>query len=423
MTIEETSTAVLAETITETILEPIRARYQALLVHSNERQRRLFAAAEAKALGHGGIELVARATGIAPSTIGRGLKDIACPERLAGHVRRPGAGRPTASAAQPTLLDNLRALVEPATLGDPMRALLWVSKSHAKLAAALTQGGQRVCANTIGVLLERLGYRRQANRKTREGAHHPDRDAQFAHIDACARRFARDAAPVISVDTKKKELLGDFKNAGSDYRLRGSPDRVRTHDFIDPTRGKAVAYGVYDVGANAGWVSVGIDNDTAEFAVNSIRLWWQKQGQARYPTATTLMVSADGGGSNSSRGRLWKRELQALARESGLAIQVCHYPPGTSKWNKIEHRLFCYITQNWRGKPLIDRLTIVSLIGSTTTTKGLTVGCELNTRLYAKGIAVSDAEMQALHIVRETFHGEWNYTLFPTAQAKSEIER
>ena len=375
----------------------------------------MFVAAEARAAGFGGITAVSFATGVARSTIWRGLKDLQEPIPLTDRVRRKGAGRPALSEVSPALLPDLRTLVEPATMGDPMRPLRWVSKSWAKLSAALVEMGHKISPNTVGKLLEEIGYRRQVNQKTREGSTHPDRDAQFEHINDEAIHFQAEGQPVISVDTKKKEIVGDFKNSGSDYRPQGCPEAVRTHDFMDKDLGKAVPYGVYDVGANAGWVTVGIDNDTAEFAVASIHLWWQQMGRERYPDATQILITADGGGSNGSRVKLWKRELQAFAETTGLAVSVCHYPPGTSKWNKIEHRLFCYISQNWRGKPLESRLTIVDLIASTTTTTGLTVRCELDTKLYEKGIKVSVEELESLNIHRNAFHPEWNYTIFPRA--------
>lgn len=396
-----------------TIEETIRARFQAVQSHLNERGRRLLAAAEALA-PETSIAEVARATGMAKSTLWRGLKDLADPASLTGAQRRPGAGRPPLTQSDPTLIADLTQLVEPATLGDPMRPLLWVSKSHQKLAAALGALGHRISATTVAKLLVTpLGYRRQANRKTHEGATHPDRDAQFEHINAEVIRFQEQGQPAVSVDTKKKELIGAFKNAGSDYRPTGCPDLVSTHDFMDQELGKAVPHGIYDIGANAGWITVGVDSDTAEFAVNSLRFWWQHMGRARYPLATGLLITADGGGSNGSRLRLWKRELQAFADEMGLSVTVCHYPPGTSKWNKIEHRLFCHISQNWRGKPLSSRLAIVELIASTTTTTGLTVRCELDTRLYAKAIKVSEEEYDRINIVRDAFHPEWNYTIHP----------
>jgi hypothetical protein len=391
----------------------IRLRFLAARDHLDERQRRIFAASEARALGYGGMALVARATAIAPSTIARGLLDLDEPPPLLGTIRRPGAGRPFLAEGCPTLLSDLRSLVEPATMGDPMRALLWVSKSHEKLAAALQGMGHTLCANTVGTLLEQIGFRRQANRKTREGASHPDRDAQFEYINAQAVAFEAQNEPVISVDTKKKEILGDFKNGGSDYRATGCPDLVRTHDFMDKELGKAIPHGIYDVSANAGWVTVGIDHDTAEFAVNSLRFWWEKMGCIRYPHATRLLITADGGGSKGSRLRLWKRELQNFVEETRLSVTVCHYPPGTSKWNKIEHRLFCQISQNWRGQPLTSRLAIVELIGSTKTTTGLTVRCELDPRTYAKAIQVSVKEFDSLNIERAHFHPDWNYTIHP----------
>jgi len=379
----------------------------------NERSRRLFAAAEAKTAGYGGITATSRATGVARSTIGRGLKDLTDPVPLSGVIRRPGSGRPPLTEKDPTLLENLRQLVEPATMGDPMRPLLWVSKSHAKLAEALSAMGHKIKKSSIPKLLGMLKYSRQVNRKTLGGSSHPDRDAQFEHINAAVIATQAAGQPVISIDTKKKELIGPYKNGGSDYRPEGCPDKVNEHDFADKNLGKAVPYGVYDIAANAGCVSVGIDNDTAQFSVNSIRRWLDVMGRERYPAMNQLMITADGGGSNGSRVRLFKVELQNLADETGLTLQVCHYPPGTSKWNKIEHKLFCHITQTWRGKPLISRETVVELITSTMTKTGLTVRCELDTRTYPKGIKVSDAEMATLNIKGDTFHPEWNYTISP----------
>jgi hypothetical protein len=392
----------------------IRRRYEALRAGLDERGRRLFAAAEARAAGFGGVTAVARATGIARSTIDRGLHDLTA-SIAAQRIRRAGGGRLPLTSKDPTLLEDLRRLLEPATLGDPMRPLMWVSKSHAKLAAALRDLGHRVSASRIPQLLERLGYRRQVNRKSKEGGRHPDRDAQFEHINAQVEAYHAAGQPVISVDTKKKELVGEYKNAGSDYQPQGRPLDVNVHDFIDKDLGKAIPYGVYDIGANAGCVSVGIDHDTAEFAVNAIRRWLAAMGRERYPRCDRLMITADGGGSNGSRVRLWKIELQKLADETGLTIAVCHYPPGTSKWNKIEHRLFCHITQNWRGRPLTSRTAVVELIAATTTKTGLTVRCELDENTYAKGVKVSDAEMAALNITGDAFHPEWNYTIAPRA--------
>ena len=371
----------------------IRERFTAVSRDLNERARRLLAAAEARAAGHGGVSATSRATGIARSTIGRGLKDLVDAGSLPGVVRRPGSGRPALTASDPTLLEDLRALLEPATMGDPMRPLLWVSKSHAKLAAALCAMGHKIAESSIPKLLGLLKYRRQVNRKTLEGSRNPDRDAQFEHINTAVIVTQSAGQPVISIDTKKKELIGPYKNGGSDYRPEGCPDEVNVHDFVDKDLGKAIPYGVYDIAANNGCVSVGIDNDTAQFSVNSIRRWLDVLGRARYPDMDQLMVTADGGGSNGSRVRLFKVELQKLADETGLTLKVCHYPPGTSKWNKIEHKLFCHITQTWRGQPLTSRETVVELIASTTTKGGLTVRCELDTRSYPKGIKVSDAEM------------------------------
>jgi hypothetical protein len=391
----------------------IRARFTAVGGGLNERSRRLFVAAEARTAGYGGIAAASRATGIARSTIGRGLKDLADPGALSGVVRRPGSGQPSLTVRDATLLEHLREVLEPATMGDPMRPLLWVSKSHAKLAEALRAMGHKIGKSSIPKLLEMLKYRRQVNRKTLEGSRNPDRDAQFEHINTAVLATQAAGQPVISIDTKKKELIGPFRNGGSDYRPEGCPDKVNVHDFVDKELGKAIPYGVYDIAANAGCVSVGIDNDTAQFSVNSIRRWLDVMGRDRYPEMDRLMITADGGGSNGSRVRLFKVELQKLADETNLIVQVCHYPPGTSKWNKIEHRLFCHITETWRGKPLTSRLTVVELIAATTTKTGLTVRCELDTRTYPKGIKVSDTEMTTLNIKGDAFHPEWNYTISP----------
>jgi Rhodopirellula transposase DDE domain len=392
----------------------IRARFTAVGRGLNERSRRLFAAAEAKTAGRGGIAAVSGATGVARSTIGRGLKDLANPVALTGKVRRPGCGQPALTIKDPSLLEDLRRVVEPATMGDPERVLFWVSKSHAKLAEALHALGHKVAKSSIPNLLAQLKYQRQVNRKTLDGGDHPDRNAQFEHINGAAISAQAAGQPVISIDTKKKELVGSFRNGGSDYRPEGCPDEVNVHDFIDKELGKAIPYGVYDIAANAGCVSVGIDNDTAQFSVNSIRRWLELVGRERYPDMKQLTITADGGGSNGSRVRLFKIELQKLADETGLILQICHYPPGTSKWNKIEHRLFCHITQNWRGKPLTSRTAVVELIAATTTKTGLTVRCELDTRSYPKGLKVSDAEMAGLNIKGATFHPEWNYTISPS---------
>ena len=373
----------------------------------------MHAAAEALTAGHGGVAATSRATKVARSTIGRGIKDLREPGSLAGKVRRKGAGRPAITTKDPTLLDDLRQLLEPATMGDPMRPLLWVSKSREKLAVGLRAMNHAISANTVGKMLITLGYSRQVNRKTKEGSHHPDRDGQFQHINNQVMAFQAAGQPVISVDTKKKELIGEYKNGGSDYRATGCPDMVRVHDFVDPDLGKVAPYGIYDIAANAGWVSVGIDHDTAAFAVNAIRRWYDVVGRGRYGNADRLLITADGGGSNGSRVRLWKLELQKLADETGLILQVCHYPPGTSKWNKIEHRLFCHITQTWRGKPLVSRLAVVDLIAATTTKTGLTVRCELDESIYPTAIRVTDEEMATLNIATNPWHPEWNYTISP----------
>ena len=392
----------------------IRSRYASLSPHLDERGRRLFAATEARAAGYGGIVAVSRATGIAPSTIGRGLRELDEGEPLVpGWVRRAGGGRKTLVASNPGLLGALLALVRPTERGDPVSPLRWTCLSLRQLEAALKAQGHPVSHMVVGTLLKAEGFSLQANRKTLEGSSHPDRDAQFGHISQSVSKALAAGEPVISVDTKKKELVGPFRNAGREWRPQGTPEEVRVHDFLIEELGRAVPYGVYDLAANTGWVSVGVDHDTAEFAVQTIRRWWQDVGQPRYPHARKLTITADGGGSNGSRVRLWKRELQRLADELGLEISVHHLPPGTSKWNKIEHRLFSYISRNWRAKPLVSYRTIVELIGATTTKTGLAVRCELDQRAYPKGISVSDEDMAALNIHRDPFHGEWNYTIKP----------
>jgi hypothetical protein len=392
----------------------IRRRFDALDPVLDEQARRRFAAAEARVLGRGGVTLVSKVTGIARSTINRGIAEIA-ENRSAGEgrVRRPGGGRRPKTQEDPTLLDDLQSLLEASTRGDPMSPLLWTSKSLDKLCAALKGMQHAVCPNVVAKLLRKLGYSLQSNRKTREGSKHPDRDAQFQYLDARMKEHMLEQSPVISVDTKKKELVGDFKNAGQELRPKASPEEVRVHDFIDRDLGRAVPYGIYDIADNKGWVGVGVDHDTAAFAVNTIRRWWNTMGQERYPDAKRLMITADGGGSNGARVRLWKIELQKFVDEIGIPVMVCHLPPGTSKWNKIEHRLFAFITKNWRGKPLVSHRTIVQLIGATTTQKGLAVHAELDTNSYPAGIKVSDAEMATLAIHRHDFHGDWNYTLRP----------
>jgi len=393
----------------------IRQRFETVSPFLDERGRRLVAASEAVSAGYGGIAAVATATGVAPSTIGRGLKELSGGEDLlAGRIRRLGGGRKSTVAKDATLVSDLEALVEPTMRGDPQSPLRWTCKSLRRLAAALQVQGHAVSHTLVGEILKERGFSLQGNRKTTEGASHPDRDAQFGYINTEVKQALAENQPVISVDTKKKELVGDFKNNGREYRPKGDPEAVRVHDFLIKELGRAVPYGVYDLAANAGWVSVGIDHDTAAFAVNSIRRWRQELGRARYPGATRLLVTADGGGSNGSRVRLWKRELQKFADETGLEIDVHHLPPGTSKWNKIEHRLFCFISQNWRAKPLASYLTIVQLIAATTTDTGLTVRCELDTASYPSGVTISDAEMQQINLIRADFHGEWNYTIAPT---------
>ena len=379
----------------------------------DERGRRMLAAAEARTAGWGGLAAVSRITGLARSTINRGEDDLDAEPLAAGQVRRAGGGRKAVSEADPGLVPQLKRLVEPATLGDPERPLVWVSKSMDKLADALTAMGHPISADTVAKELVKLGFSRQHNRKAEEGSHHPDRNAQFEHINAKVIAAQAKGQPVISVDTKKKELVGNYRNAGCDYRLKGEPARVKVHDFEDKELGKVVPYGVYDVTANTGFVSVGITADTAEFAVQSIRCWLDRMGRERYPKASELTITADCGGSNGARVRLWKVELQKLADETGLTLHVHHYPPGTSKWNKIEHRLFCHITQNWRARPLESRLAVVELIGATTTKAGLKVECALDTRTYQKGIKVTDAQIKALDITGDAFHPDWNYTIKP----------
>ena len=394
--------------------EAIRQRWRLFGQKLDERGQRLFAAVEAQTAGHGGIIAVHEITGIARSTIGRGLDELEDPLQPKGRVRREGGGRQAVADGDPTLVADLELLVEPATMGDPERALKWVSKSPAKLADALHAQGHAVSPNTISKLLEdRLGYSRQVNRKTHEGASHPDRNAQFEYINAKVTAAMAAGQPVISVDTKKKELIGNYRNGGSDWRPKGNPHRVKVHDFEDKSLGKVVPYGIYDVGANAGWVSLGITSDTAEFAVASIRTWIDRIGRPRYASMQELRITADCGGSNGARVRLWKTELQKLADATGLTLHINHYPPGTSKWNKIEHRMFCHITQNWRGQPLQSRATVIELIANTTTKTGLKVECALDERTYEKGIRISNDQMRQLAIEGDAFHPEWNYTIKP----------
>ncbi len=394
--------------------EQIHERFTTLAPHLDERGLRLLAAAEARAAGYGGIAAVSQATGIAPSTIARGLQDLTAEPPLApGRVRRAGGGRKTLVDTAPTLLSDLLKLVEPGERGDPMSPLRWTCKSLRRLVAELANLGHQVSHTVVGELLKARKFSLQGNRKTREGGNHPDRDAQFGHINTSVKAALAEQQPVISIDTKKKELVGDFKNAGRTWRPQGDPEEVQVYDFLSHAVGRAIPYGIYDLAANPGWVSVGIDHDTAAFAVQTIRRWWQDVGRQRYPNAKRLVITADGGGSNGVRVRLWKRELQSLANELGISIEVHHLPPGTSKWNKIEHRLFSFISMNWRAMPLVSYRVMIDLISATTTETGLSVCCELDRADYPQGIAVSDEEMLALNIVRHSFHGEWNYTIRP----------
>jgi hypothetical protein len=392
----------------------VRNRYREMVPVLNEQSRRRFVALEAQALGHGGVSLMSQISGLARSTIYRGLSDIR--DKVSappGRVRKEGGGRKKKTTEDATLVVDLRRLVAPVTRGDPMRPLLWTSRSLRNLVRELAKTGHRVSPTVVGDILRGMGYSLQANSKTREGDQHIDRDGQFEYINSQAKAFLTANEPVISVDTKKKELVGNFKNNGRDWRPKGTPELVRMHDFIDPKLNRAIPYGIYDITNNVGWVSVGTDHDTASFAVNAIRRWWRTMGQKRHAKARRLMITADGGGSNGYRVRLWKVELQTLADEFKLPITVCHLPPGTSKWNKVEHRLFSFITMNWRGKPLRSYRTIVQLIAATTTDTGLKVRAELDQRKYPKGLKVSDAQLAAVNISRHSFHGDWNYTISP----------
>ncbi len=395
--------------------EGIAQRYSQVAPVLDERGRRAVAAAEAIAFGWGGIMAVHRATGLARATIERGRRELrgVDPPAPSGRVRRPGGGRKKVIETDAGAQDALDRLVAPTTRGDPESSLRWTCKSVRKLAAEMCARGHQVSHQWVARTLHDLEYSLQANRKTREGESHPDRDAQFTHINALAQEALAAGNPVISVDAKKKELVGDFKNPGREWQPQGQPEEVRVYDFKIPELGRVTPYGVYDLAANAGWVSVGIDHDTAAFAVESIRRWWQQAGQERYPDARRLLITADGGGSNGSRNRLWKWELQRLADETGLTIAVSHFPPGTSKWNKIEHRLFSFMTQNWRGKPLVSYAVILSLIAATTTATGLTVESTLDMAAYPTGTRVTDQQMSTLTIDRDVFHGEWNYTIRP----------
>ena len=393
----------------------LRGKFRGLAPVLTERSRRMWAATEARALGHGGIALVELATGVSRSTIQRGLRELEAGELFdVSRERRPGGGRKPAQEKDATLLADLDALVEPTASGDPESPLRWTAKSVRALSKALHALGHEVSHTTVAELLHELGYSLQANQKTREGPQHPDRDAQFRYINDQARRFQKRAQPTISVATKKKELVGDFKNAGREWRPAGDPETVRVHDFLIPSEGKAIPYGIYDLQRNEGWVSVGIDHDTASFAVNSIRRWWKLMGRPAYPAATDLLITADAGGSNGSRLRLWKWELQKFANRTGLTIAVCHFPPGTSKWNKIEHRLFSHIAMNWRGQPLVSLATVVSLIASTRTDTGLRIRVDIDRGKYPGGLNITDAQMERIRLERHRFHGDWNYTICPS---------
>jgi hypothetical protein len=402
------------------IVQSVRQKYQSLRLLMSERLRRRWAATEAVSLGRGGISAVAMATGLSRTTIWQGMNDLHGSEKASvedalppGRSRRQGGGRKTAIVADPGLLSDLESLVEPTERGDPESPLRWTCKSTRKLAEQLRAKGHRVGERTVAAALRLRGYSLQSNRKTKEGGGHPDRDEQFEYINRRVRDFQRHGQPVISVDTKKKELVGDFKNGGREWRPAGSPEEVRVHDFKDKELGKAIPYGVYDLTSDQGWVSVGIDHDTARFATETVRRWWKGMGMAAYPVARRLLVTADSGGSNGSRSRLWKVALQELADEIGLRISVCHFPPGTSKWNKIEHRMFCHITGNWRGRPLRSLEIAVNLIGNTTTRTGLSIKAELDTATYPTGIEVSDKELAAVRLRAARFHGDWNYSISP----------
>lgn len=409
------------------IAQVVEAKYRALAGRLDEATLRLWAAVEARSIGRGGVSLVARATGLSRTTVYAGLADLDAAEQAAAageevvtpaapqarRVRAPGGGRKKLVDRDETLLSDLDALVEPTSRGDPESPLRWTCKSTTRLAEELQQQGHQVSQRTVCDLLAQLNYSLQSERKTREGAQHPDRDAQFNYIAQKVAAYQSERQPVISVDTKKKELVGDFKNGGREWQPAGQPEQVRVHDFIDPGLGKVSPYGVYDLTANEGWVSVGVDHDTAEFAVQSIKRWWLEMGQPLYKKAKRLLITADCGGSNGNRLRLWRLQLQQLADELGLEIQVCHFPPGTSKWNKIEHRMFCHITNNWRGRPLLSHQVVVNLIGSVTTAQGLRVKAALDENAYEAGIKVSDAELAAIALERDEFHGEWNYRVSP----------
>jgi transposase len=392
----------------------VKKRYQVISPHLTEQAKRLWAASEALAIGRGGTTLVGEARGMSRVTITKGkqaVQEHVIPE--SARIRQRGGGRKPLRSPDPQLLEALNALIDPCTRGDPESPLRWTCKSTYKIAEALQAQGHRISQRSVYALLQEGGYSLQSNRKLEEGTQHPDRDAQFQHINRLVKRFQRHGQPVISVDTKKKETIGNFAKAGQEWERHGQPRRVNTYDFPDKDKGKAGPYGVFDLTNNEGWMNVGISRDTAEFAVESIRRWWKRMGQPRYPQARELLITADGGGSNGYRTRLWKRELQQLANELGLSIRICHFPPGTSKWNKIEHRMFSFVTQNWRGRPLDSLATVVNLIANATTEAGLHIEADIDGTVYEKGIAVSDEEMGSLNIKRDKFHGEWNYKIMP----------
>lgn len=401
------------------MVEVVASKFDRLRSVMNEKLKRHWAACEAMAIGRGGIAAVSEATGMSPTTIRKGIREIEekypelAQEAGSGRIRRPGAGRHRLTEHDATLEKALRDLVDPATRGDPMSPLLWTSKSTRKLAKELQGLGHHVSYRTVARMLNEMEYSLQANARTREGKQHPDRDAQFEYINNKVRSFQRRGLPVISVDAKKREIVGNFANRGREWQRRKQPEKVGTHNFADKALGVAIPYGVYDQTQNNGWVSIGVAHNTAAFATATIREWWYRMGSVTYPSAAELLITADSGGSNGIRCRLWKRRLQELANDLNLKLTVCHFPPGTSKWNKIEHRMFCHITENWRGRPLLSRAVIVNLIGNTTTASGLTIKAEVDMRSYPKGVKVSDEELAAINIKKHKFHGDWNYTILP----------
>jgi hypothetical protein len=408
----------------ESVIRQIKSRYRSLEPLMDERMRRQWAATEAQIYGWGGLSAVNIATGISRNTIRKGMEELAIRKkrrkvRIDSNLRKKGGGRKRLTVSDPGLLEALEDLVDPMSRGNPMSPLRWTCKSTYKLAEELTRQGHQISPWTVGALLKAAGYSLQGNRKTKEGSSHPDRNAQFEHISKTVQQFQQRGQPVISVDTKKKELVGQFKNNGREWQPKFEPEEVDVHDFPDPNLGKVIPYGVFDLSQNEGWVSVGIDHDTAQFAVQAIGRWWKKMGCKRYPNAKELLITADGGGSNGSRCRLWKVSLQGFAMRLGMPIHVCHFPPGTSKWNKIEHRMFCHITQNWRGRPLVSHEVIINLIANTTTQTGLKICAELDRGDYPTGIKITDAELSALNLKLGKFHGEWNYALLPTCKMKS----